>query len=293
MPNLARSLIFFNKILFFKDKTKFKNKLKSGQFFLLFYSYLPRIFEKIYSFCSLRYFKNFISIIIFFNYLINSKALAQDTNQIESDPFLDPVGVEAIIHSDTRIESKRAFMFGIGYGLNPIIVLAPSLNLGIYLDPIILGLEKSDSEPLGIWIKERKENFGNSRFSGESLFLKWFFEESFYLVTTMEKRRVNLWNRSYNRVGGKALFDMHFNTTLSSLGIGFLRFNDIGYLGIDILRLNIFKKESVEIVEHWETWSELSGTRDALDENIEERSEKWKDIIDSPTGFFITFGFYF
>jgi hypothetical protein len=36
---------------------------------------------------------------------------------------------------------------------------------------------------------------------------------------------------------GKALFDMHFETTVASLGGGLLRFNDIGFLAIDILRL--------------------------------------------------------
>ena len=112
-------------------------------------------------------------------------------------------------------------------------------------------------------------------------------------IITNEKRRVDLWNRTYNRDSAKALFDMFVNTKLNSFGIGFLRFNRIGYLGIDIIRLNFFKKDLVTVEEKWETWTDLKGSRDRLDENIQERSDKWKKILNSPTGFLITVGLYF
>ena len=48
-----------------------------------------------------------------------------------------------------------------------------------------------------------------------------------------------------------------------------------------------------EVVEYWETWSALSGTRERLDQNISERTEKWFNWIDSPTGFVVTIGVYF
>ena len=86
---------------------------------------------------------------------------------------------------------------------------------------------------------------------------------------------------------------MHIDTTVTSLGAGLLRFNDIGFLAIDIIRYNIQQKQSVKVVEHWETWSINSGTREALDNNIQKRSDKWVDIINSPSGFIITFGIYF
>ena len=63
-------------------------------------------------------------------------------------------------------------MFGISYGLNPIIILAPALSFSMYWDPIIIGMEISDSDHLGIWEKERKENFGTSRFRGDTQFVK-------------------------------------------------------------------------------------------------------------------------
>ena len=218
---------------------------------------------------------------------------AQEVNQIQDDPYIDQDAVEDYLRPAERNAFSQAFMVGIGYGLNPIAILAPAVSLGVYLDPIVFGLEISDSEPLGIWIKERKENFGTSRFSGVTNFVKWFYGENFYLMATFEQRTVKLWNRSYNRTGGRALFDMFINTTVSSFGAGLLRFNEFGFLGIDIIRLNFLKKGEVEVVEHWETWSILSGNRKPLDLNIEERSEKWMNILDSPTGFFVTFGVYF
>ena len=113
-------------------------------------------------------------------------------------------------------------------------------------------------------------------------------------MAAREHRTLKLWNRTYNRTGlGKALFDMHYDLTLASLGVGLLRFNSIGFLAIDIIRFGFPQKQSVKIVEHWETWSIISGSRETLDKNIRERQENWVDILDSPTGLFATFGFYF
>ena len=86
---------------------------------------------------------------------------------------------------------------------------------------------------------------------------------------------------------------MFFNTTVVSLGTGLLRFNEIGFLGIDIIRLSFLQNQSVEVIEYWETWSELSGSRERLDQNIRERTDKWFDWLDSPTGFVVTVGVYF
>jgi len=115
-------------------------------------------------------------------------------------------------------------------------------------------------------------------------------------LAATEHRTIDLWNRTYNRISGKALFDMHFDTTVASLGAGLLRFNDIGFLAIDIIRYNIQEKQSVKVVEYWETWStnpKGSGTRKDLDNNIQDRTDKWFDIINSPSGFIVTFGIYF
>ena len=234
---------------------------------------------------------------IFYYLLFSTAVLGQDvTSSDTEDPYIDSDGASAVLQPTNRVESQRAYLFGISYGLNPIIILAPALSFSMYWDPIIIGMEISDSDNLGIWEKERKENFGTSRFRGDTQLIKWFYGENFYLMAAREHRTIDLWNRTYNRISGKALFDMHFDTTVASLGAGLLRFNEIGFLAIDIIRYNIQQKQSVKVVEYWETWSisQLgSGTRESLDKNIQDRTDKWFDIINSPSGFIITFGVYF
>ena len=231
---------------------------------------------------------------IFYYLLFSTAVLGQDvTSSDEDNPYIDPDGASAVLQPTKRGAAQRAYMFGISYGLNPIIILAPALSFSMYWDPIIIGMEISDSDHLGIWEKERKENFGTSRFRGDTQLIKWFYGENFYLLAAREHRTIDLWNRTYNRISGKALFDMHFDTTVASLGAGLLRFNDIGFLAIDIIRYNIQQKQSVKVVEYWETWSINSGTRESLDNNIQNRTDKWFDIINSPSGFIITFGIYF
>jgi len=228
--------------------------------------------------------------------LLTSAVIAQDSfdTKYDDDPYIDPDITSDLVQLDKSVEARRRYMFGIGYGLHPIIILAPALSAGIYLDPIVIGVEISDSGPLGIWEKERRENLGPSRLSGDTQFLKWFYWENFYLMAAREHRSAKIWRITYNREGkGEAMFDMFLNTTVVSLGTGLLRFNDIGFLAIDILRLSFLQKQSAQINEHGETWSDLSGSRIKLDQNIKERSEKWLNWLDSPTGFIVTFGVHF
>ena len=280
-----------------KTDTTVKNS-KKPLFFCLYSSeaivplvHFPRFFYFRFS-----QFKILLTAIFYF-LLFSTAVLGQDvTSSDEDDPYIDPDGASVVLLPTKRVESQRAYMFGISYGLNPIIILAPALSFSMYWDPIIIGMEISDSDHLGIWEKERKENFGTSRFRGDTQIIKWFYGENFYLLAAREHRTIDLWNRTYNRISGKALFDMHFDTTVASLGAGLLRFNDIGFLAIDIIRYNIQQKQSVKVVEYWETWSINplgSGTRESLDNNIQNRTDKWFDIINSPSGFIITFGIYF
>ena len=103
---------------------------------------------------------------------VSSAAHGQDFgNSEDDDPFIDPDAASEVLQTTERTESSWAYMLGIGYGLNPIILLAPAVSVGMYLDPVVIGAEISDSEHLGIWEKERRENFGTSRFSGETQFV--------------------------------------------------------------------------------------------------------------------------
>ena len=280
-----------------KTDTTVKNS-KKPLFFCLYSSeaivplvHFPRFFYFRFS-----QFKILLTAIFYF-LLFSTAVLGQDvTSSDEDDPYIDPDGASVVLLPTKRVESQRAYMFGISYGLNPIIILAPALSFSMYWDPIIIGMEISDSDHLGIWEKERKENFGTSRFRGDTQIIKWFYGENFYLLAAREHRTIDLWNRTYNRISGKALFDMHVDTTVTSLGAGLLRFNKIGFLAIDIIRFNIQQNQSVKVVEYYETWSinpKGSGTRESLDNNIQNRTDKWFDIINSPSGFIVTFGIYF
>ena len=276
-----------------KTETTVKNSEKP-LFFCLYSS--ETIVAQVHS---LRYFYFLFSqfkilLTAFLCFLVFSTTVhGQDvTSSDTEDPYIDPDGASAVLQPTKRVESQRAYMFGISYGLNPIIILAPALSFSMYWDPIIIGMQISDSDHLGIWEKEREENFGTSRFRGDTQFIKWFYGENFYLMAAREHRTIDLWNRTYNRISGKALFDMHVDTTVASLGAGLLRFNEIGFLAIDIIRYNIQQKQSVKVVEYWETWS-ISSERESLDNNIQNRTDKWFDIINSPSGFIITFGIYF
>ena len=226
---------------------------------------------------------------------LTTSVIAQDSLDIgDDDPYIDQSKTSSLFKPNKHFESPLKYILGISYGLHPTIILAPALSGGMYWDPMVIGFEISDSDHLGIWEKERRENLGPSRFSGDTQFLKWFFLENFYLMAAREHRSAKIWGITYNREGGgEAMFDMSLNTTVVSLGTGLLRFNEIGFLSIDIIRLSFLQNQSVEVVEHGETWSELSGTRERLDQNISERSEKWLGWLNSSTGFIVTFGVNF
>ena len=293
MPFLAWALIWSNGVLVKTGETITNSKKYLSICLYSRVTTIPRVhFKRFFPF---QFSQIQILLTAIFYYLLFSTAvLGQDvTSSDEDDPYIDPDGASVVLLPTKRVEAQQAYMFGISYGLNPIIILAPALSFSMYWDPFIIGMEISDSDHLGIWEKERMENFGPSRFRGDTQFLKWFYGENFFLLAAREYRTIDLWNRTYNRISGKALFDMYIETTVTSLGAGLLRFNDIGFLAIDIIRLNVLQKQSVKVVEHWETWSINSGTREALDNNIQKRSDKWVDIINSPSGFIITFGFYF
>ena len=159
---------------------------------------------------------------------LTTSVIAQDSLDTgDDDPYIDPSKTSSLFKPNKHFESPRKYILGISYGLHPTIILAPALSGGMYWDPMVIGFEISDSDHLGIWEKERRENLGPSRFSGDTQFLKWFFLENFYLMAAREHRSAKIWSITYNREGqGKAMFDMFLNTTVASLGTGLLRFND-------------------------------------------------------------------
>ncbi len=291
MPFLAGPLICQNRIRG-ANETVLNDFLKPRLFSLYpIISLSQRVYPP--RFLGSKYLLLYFLKLLLLTFLLFSTAAHAQYPEIDEEPYLDPAAANEALQPTKRAQSTQAYMLGINYGLNPIIILAPALSLSMYWDPLVLGLEISDSDTIGIWEKERQENFGTSRFSGETQFIKWFYGDNFYLMAAREHRNIKLWSRTFNRHSGKAKFDMFVETTIASLGAGLLRFNDIGFLSIDIIRFNLTKNQSIKIIEYWETWTELSGSRDKLDQNIKDRSDKWIKNINAPTGFVVTFGIYF
>ena len=90
------------------------------------------------------------SVSVLFCMLLTTAVIAQDSLETadDDDPYINPEEASRILIPVKRVESTRAYMLGISYGLNPIIILAPALSAGMYWDPVVIGLEISDSEPV-------------------------------------------------------------------------------------------------------------------------------------------------
>ena len=98
-------------------------------------------------FLHFRFSKFLIQLTSFLCFLLFKSALFGQavTASIDEDPYIDPDGASKILQPTKRVENQRAYMFGMSYGLNPIIILAPSLSAGMYWDPLVIGFEISDS----------------------------------------------------------------------------------------------------------------------------------------------------
>ncbi len=152
MPFLAWPLIWCNGVLA-KTRTNITNSIKS-LFFCLYsrVTTFPRVhFKRFFPF----QFSQFqILQTAFLCFLVFSTTVhGQDvTSSDTEDPYIDPDGASAVLQPTKRVESQRAYMFGINYGLNSIIILAPALSFSMYWNPIVIGIEISDSDNLGIWV---------------------------------------------------------------------------------------------------------------------------------------------
>ncbi|MGA1597934.1 MAG: hypothetical protein ACO4AU_02715 [bacterium] len=214
---------------------------------------------------------------------------AQEFQPFE-DPYIDPDAASP----QGRASRDSGVMLGLGYGLHPMYVVAPPVMVGWYQEPWIFGYEKADTKGLQAFTNERIEAFGVSRFRNDMVFGKYFVGETVCLISTVEQRQMDLWYRTFNREGqGSAKFDQHLSATVLTAGIGLLGFEENTFFGIDLIRYAFPMSESVEVREHYETWSLLSGSREQLDQNIKERNEEWLDLLKLPSGFVVYWGFWF
>ncbi len=206
------------------------------------------------------------------------------------DPYLDPEAAQPV---GRRADKDFGFLIGTGYGLHPMYLPAPPLVVGWYQDPFVINVERSDTEQAQVLTKERLESFGTSRFQNTALVGRYFLGQSLVVMATLEERKLDLWNRTFNRQQGEASFDQHLKATVATGGVGFMSFSNYSFFGVDVLRYAVPLSESAEVVEHYETWTLISGDRSLLDENIEGRNETWLDLLKVPSGFVIYWGLWF
>ena len=232
---------------------------------------------------------------------------SQSELPIDEDPYLDPDGVESV-NKNQRFKDDQGFLIGFLYGLHTALVFSPALSLAYYKESFTLGIEVSDSDKLEFWSKQKKDWLGPSRFGGTNYFAKYFFVKNVYILGAYEKRFAQLYNRSYDRTQkpkeqddntfkkkvAKARFNIDAETTVGSVGIGYMNVGRLGFMSIDIIRYSFLINQRADVEVLWETWSspEIDSYED-LQKNIESRKEKWHDTLDSPSTLLITVGLFF
>ncbi len=61
--------------------------------------------------------------------------------------------------SNQGFSENQGILIGILYGLHPVLVFSPALNLGYYNEPFAVGVEISDSDKLEFWSKQKKNGW--------------------------------------------------------------------------------------------------------------------------------------
>lgn len=253
-------------------------------------------------------FKSFGRLYILIYFLTFLKPVySQSQLPIDEDPYLDPDGIKAL-SSNQGFSENQGIIIGILYGLHPALVFSPALSLGYYNEPFAVGVEISDSDKLEFWSKQKKDWLGPSRFGGTNYFAKYFFGKNIYILGAYEKRFAQLYNRSYDRTQkpkeqddntfkkkvAKARFNIDAETTVGSVGIGYMNVGRLGFMSIDIIRYSFLINQRADVEVLWETWSSPEIDRyEDLQKNIQSRKEDWYDTLDSPSTLLITVGLFF
>ena len=232
--------------------------------------------------------------ILFFFLNVPNKIFPLTELPFDEDPLINPeAGVSENTHT---FQDDEGFMVGIVYGLHPALLFSPALSLAYYKNPLNVGVEISDSDRFEFWSKQKKEWLGPSRFGGSSIFAKFFLGQNIYFLTVYEKRFAHLTKRSYDRPpeGGKARFNLFAESTVGSIGFGFMNYGRLGFMAMDIFRLSQMISQEAKSEILWETWSSPGIDRyEDLKNNIQTHREDWYDTLDSPSTLVITVGLFF
>ena len=226
---------------------------------------------------------------------------------IDDDPLLDPGTAESLQLGGYRFERNFALLFGIQYGLSPLLLTSPGIVLGAYYDPVVVGLELVDSDILSALDDLRKDGIGDVRIINTAVYAKVFVAESFYIAGTSEQRRLELYNRGYVKYGQKvdvngkyepaqAYYDMTIETSVYTIGIGFQKFSENMFTSFDFLRWTIPSEQSYSVKNKYNN-IKFNADPDKFRANLEEeqngRRDRWYSSMRLPAAMVFTVGFAF
>ena len=226
---------------------------------------------------------------------------------IDDDPLLDPGTAESLQLGGYRFERNFALLFGIQYGLSPLLLTSPGIVLGAYYDPIVVGLELVDSDILSALDDLRKDGIGDVRIINTAVYAKVFVAESFYIAGTSEQRRLELYNRGYIKYGQKvdvngkyepaqAYYDMTIETSVYTIGVGFQKFSENMFTSFDFLRWTIPSEQSYSVKNKYNN-IKFNTDPDKFRANLEEeqngRRDRWYSSMRLPAAMVFTVGFAF
>lgn len=234
-------------------------------------------------------------------------AQEESASPLDKDPLLDPGTEESLQLGGYRFERNFALLFGIQYGLSPLLLTSPGIVLGAYYDPIVVGLELVDSDILSALDDLRKDGIGDVRIINTAVYAKVFIAEGFYLAGTSEQRRLELYNRGYIKYGqrvvvngkyepAQAYYDMTIETSVYTVGVGFQKISENMFTSFDFLRWTIPSEQSYSVKSKYNN-IKFNDDPDKFRANLEEeqngRRDRWYSSMRLPAAMVFTVGFAF
>ena len=226
---------------------------------------------------------------------------------MDDDPLLDPAAGGSFQVDGYRYDRNFALLFGLQYGISPLLLTSPGIVLGAYYDPILVGLELVDSDILSALDDLRKDGIGDVRISNTVAYAKVFIGQGFYVIGTSEQRRLDLYNRGYIKYGqrvvvngkyepAQAYYDMTIESSAYTVGIGVQKFSETLFTSFDFLRWTIPSEQSYSIKNKYNN-IEFNDNPDKFRANLEEeqngRRDRWYSSMKLPAAMVFTVGFTF
>ncbi|MGA0375047.1 MAG: hypothetical protein ACO3N6_01605, partial [bacterium] len=221
-----------------------------------------------------------------------------------NDPLLDPAAADSLQLGGYRFERNFALLFGIQYGVSPLLLTSPGIVLGAYYDPIVVGLELVDSDILSALDDLRKDGIGDVRITNTVVYGKVFIAEGFYVAGTSEQRRLELYDRGYIKYGqrvvvngkyepAQAYYDMTIETSAYTVGVGFQRISENMFTSFDFLRWTIPSEQSYSIKSKYNNNTSDTDFMKNLEEEQNGRRDRWYSSMRLPAAMVFTVGFAF